>query len=140
MRTKAFFVSLLILLLAAAAPAGIQTTGTTIEAWIAPTLGASWVNTGGAKQVAGYRKDSDGRVWIHGNIKNGTTTDGTVLFTLPAGYRPVGTENVMCNFYSPAVTKFISGTLLIQTNGEVQMFYVSDPTELSFTDISFSTN
>lgn len=54
----------------------------------APTLGNSWVNSGGANEVAGYRLKA-GVVWLSGLIKSGTT--GTTIFTLPVGMRPLGT-------------------------------------------------
>jgi len=39
-------------------------------------------------QGAGYMTDGAGRVQLIGLIRAGTTTSGTVEFTLPAGYRP----------------------------------------------------
>ncbi|ASU83593.1 hypothetical protein CDO52_13030 [Nocardiopsis gilva YIM 90087] len=58
----------------------------TTDRWTAPTLVNSWVNFGGTWQVAEYRKDLSGRVWIRGTIDGGTA--GTVAFTLPSGFRP----------------------------------------------------
>lgn len=58
----------------------------TQEAWIAPTLLNSWANYGGTASTAGYMKDNMGFVHLKGLVKTGTP--GTVLFTLPAGYRP----------------------------------------------------
>jgi hypothetical protein len=60
------------------------------NAWIAPTLGNSWVNTGGATAAAGYRI-RDGVVYLRGSISNGTLGNDApagIAFTLPAGYRP----------------------------------------------------
>lgn len=59
------------------------------ENWIAPTLSGSWVNYGSGFATAGYMKDSMGFVHMKGLIKSGTST----AFTLPAGYRPVETQN-----------------------------------------------
>lgn len=56
--------------------------------WIAATLQNSWVNYGGLYAPASYRKDKYGRVHVRGLIANGTITNGTVLMTLPVGYRP----------------------------------------------------
>jgi type II secretory pathway pseudopilin PulG len=39
-------------------------------------------------QNAGYMTDSAGRVQVTGLIRNGTTANGTVMFTLPVGSRP----------------------------------------------------
>jgi hypothetical protein len=60
----------------------------TQEAWIAPTLLNSWVNYDGGStyNIAGYMKDSLGFVHLRGMVKSGT--DESIIFTLPAGYRP----------------------------------------------------
>lgn len=54
-----------------------------------PTLQNSWVdydtNTYGRPH---YTKDKTGTVMIHGLVKSGTVTTGTVIFNLPAGFRP----------------------------------------------------
>lgn len=66
-----------------------QKANKTQEAWIAPTLLNSWVNYGGGSyDDAGYFLDDFGFVNLRGVIKDGVTTAGTVLFTLPSGYRP----------------------------------------------------
>jgi hypothetical protein len=57
--------------------------------WIAPTLVNSWVNFGTSFAEAGYYIDALTRVHFRGLVKDGTVTPGTVLFTLPAGYRPL---------------------------------------------------
>jgi hypothetical protein len=46
----------------------------------------TWVNFGGTNESAQYMKDLMGFVHIGGVVKSGTI--GTVIFTLPAGYRP----------------------------------------------------
>lgn len=55
---------------------------------LAPTLLNSWVNYGSGYAPAGYYKDLSGMVHVEGMIKDGTTTSGTNLFNLPAGFRP----------------------------------------------------
>ncbi len=60
----------------------------TTGAWIAATLENSWVNYGSGKAAASYTRDPLGIVRLRGAIKNGTTTAGTTILTLPAGYRP----------------------------------------------------
>jgi len=59
--------------------------------WTKPTLSAGWSTFSSANAAEGYTKSSDGVVTLRGLIKGGTITNGTVLFTLPAGYRPTGT-------------------------------------------------
>lgn len=56
--------------------------------WIGPALSNNWVNFGGGYDTVGYMKDTMGFVHIRGFIKSGTATAGTLLFTLPAGFRP----------------------------------------------------
>jgi hypothetical protein len=55
-------------------------------AWTALTLVNSWANVAG-RRPAGYRKVMDS-VQVEAQITTGTATDGTTLFTLPAGCRP----------------------------------------------------
>jgi hypothetical protein len=59
-------------------------------AWTAPTLGNSWVDYGLGYSAAGYYKDATGAVHLQGAIKSGTV--GAAAFTLPAGYRPLGSN------------------------------------------------
>jgi len=88
---------------------------TTQEAWIAPTLQNSWVNYGSGFDAVGYMKDALGFVHIKGFVKSGTTTAATVLFTLPAGYRPGGNTYLTSGFGA-------GGTINaweLQTDGDV---------------------
>ena len=70
-----------------ATPKQYVESGAGVEAWIAPTLLNGWTNAGGGAATAGYHKDR-GKVYLKGRIASGTATGGTVLFTLPTGYRP----------------------------------------------------
>lgn len=56
------------------------------------TLQNGWTADTGAFTPASYWKDANSVVHITGLIRGGTATSGTVLFNLPAGYRPFGTE------------------------------------------------
>lgn len=56
----------------------------TQEAWIAPTLLNSWVDTPG-KQTR-YKKDSMGVVWVEMFVEGGALNNN--IFVLPTGYRP----------------------------------------------------
>jgi len=58
----------------------------TPEAWITPTLLNGWVNFGAPRESLSFRKTTSGDVVIRGNVKSGAS--GTVVFTLPTGYRP----------------------------------------------------
>jgi hypothetical protein len=55
--------------------------------WITPTLLNSWTNYGSGWNTAGYRKIA-GIVYLKGLVTGGT--QGTVVYNLPAGFRPIG--------------------------------------------------
>jgi hypothetical protein len=91
-------------------------------AWQAMSGGAVWIN---AAQINGwnstglptlqYRKLGD-IVYLRGGIKGGT--NGTVVFNLPVGYRPVT--------FTATLPTLVQGGLLgympINPNGDVQVF------------------
>lgn len=56
--------------------------------WIDAVLENGWVQYSDDNNLPKYTKLSNGIVLLKGMISSGTTTAGTVLFTLPAGYRP----------------------------------------------------
>jgi hypothetical protein len=60
--------------------------------WIlaASLLQNGWTDNGAGYRVSGYSKHTDGDVALRGRISGGTPAAGTVLLTLPAGYRPGG--------------------------------------------------
>ena len=55
--------------------------------WQTPTLLNSWVDYGSVFSPTLYRR-LNGVVFIKGLVKLGTVAAGTIIFTLPAGYRP----------------------------------------------------
>ena len=74
---------------------------TTINGWnlisgvpvtFIPTLLNNWVNYNDGFTTSGYWKDSNNQVHLRGLIKSGTVADGTVIFTLPQGFRPLQKE------------------------------------------------
>lgn len=76
-----------------------------------------WVGYTGT-ETARFIKSVDGLVTIAGSIKNGTTTNGTLLFTLPEGFRPATAVR------SPVYAYDIAGTthmaeLIIDVDGSV---------------------
>lgn len=103
------------------------------ESWTAPSLGNSWVNFGSPYNNAGYYKDKSGRVHLRGLIKSGTTSAGTIIFTLPNGYQPAATE-LRHVIVSPEVIARID----IQTNGNVVIgANLSSNAYLSLDGVSF---
>ncbi len=55
---------------------------------IAPALQNTFINYGGSYAPASYVQDSSGRVNIQGLLNNGTRTNGTVIFAIPAALQP----------------------------------------------------
>lgn len=58
------------------------------EIYTEATLTNGWVNFGNPYDTAGYMKDKTGWVHLKGLIKDGGTSQGITLFTLPSGFRP----------------------------------------------------
>lgn len=83
-------------------------------AWSNPTLLNGWGNHVAGPNV-GYYKDSVGNVHLQGLIQGGTVTVGTLVFTLPAGFRPFFGLRipVICS----NTTTLTPGVMLINTNG-----------------------
>jgi len=98
---------------------------------IAPTLLNNWQNYGAAYEVATYWKDKCNVVHISGMVKGGTVADGTVIFTLPAGYRPRTPEK----FITVSVNAIC--ILDIYTNGNVTIRAGANTSWLSLSGISF---
>jgi len=94
-------------------------TGTKVVGWLAPTFQNSWANVGGGAQAVEYFKDQNGVVYIKGECVGGAS--GTVAFTLPTGYRPLGLlrtygrANTASGEVPMAVEVATSGTVTIST-------------------------
>lgn len=78
--------------------------------WTALSLQNSWVNFGSGLPDASYTK-INGTVHLKGMIKDGVTTGGTLLFTLPAGFRPGDTRHL------GTVSNSAFGFLIINSDG-----------------------
>lgn len=88
---------------------GLEDTG-----WATPTLQNGWSSIGSGYVAARYRR-LNGIVYVQGTISGGTTTDGTVLFNLPAGFRPSASAQY------PVAAGSSSGTMRVevQSSGNV---------------------
>ena len=115
------------------AGATLSTSTITQESWTAPTLLNSWVNFGSPFQTARYRKDASGIVHVQGLIKDGTATDGTTLFTLPAGYRPDAQLIFMCGQFDN-----VYGRIDVHADGTVDLGTTGHATWQNIT-LSFAT-
>lgn len=85
------------------------------QAWQAPSLLNSWANYGIGHNPAGYFKDTLGIVHLRGLVKDGTV--GQAIFTLPTGYRPSYTEDIIVLCYNGA--DYVLGYLYITTAGSM---------------------
>jgi len=81
-----------VLIIAVAAYAGTINVSdfTSDSAWVEPSLQNGWVNFGGGFANVRYRKDGN-TIHLSGSAAPGTLTLDTLIFTLPAGYRPSAT-------------------------------------------------
>lgn len=80
-------------------------------AWQAATLNAPWTNYGDVFALAGYRRDA-GRVQLRGLVKAGS--GGTVVFVLPAGFRPPAQQT-----YTAVSDSSAQARVDVKANGEV---------------------
>lgn len=69
------------------------------ENWKPITLLNGWVNASGGRD-AKYYKDGFGTVYLCGMIMSGTTNNGTTIFSLPAGYRPLATRTILTRTFT----------------------------------------
>lgn len=67
------------------------TLGLVPVSWQTATLQNGWGNYGGGFNSFGFYIDKFGIVHLRGLINGGTSTVGTLLATLPSGYRPPNT-------------------------------------------------
>lgn len=79
----------------------------------------SWVDLGGGFSKARYQKNQN-KIHLYGTIASGTTTDGTIISTLPVGYRPQ--EDVLLPVSSNDGVNIQLGLLKVATNGEITTF------------------
>jgi len=104
-------------------------TGNLSTAWAPLTLQNGWVNEGsGNFGNASYRINKNGNLELKGRIKNGTNTTGTVIATLPNGFKPPKNSGliVAChngsNVGSGEIDVNADGTIIVAA---VSNYYVS---------------
>jgi hypothetical protein len=101
----------------------------------------AWHNAGGNWNSAGYRKMPDGTVMLRGgNILNGTSrADGTIIATLPVGYRPSADLILMGGNASAA--GFSPSVRIFWNTGDIQIFGMAASTSgaHSWDGIKFDT-
>ncbi len=90
----------------------------------------NWVAFLGTHAAFKYIKSADGLVHCYGAIKNGTTTNGTLITTLPQGFRP--SEIIRCpiqviNAGTPQIAE-----MTIESDGSVRINYVLTNAQVQF--------
>jgi hypothetical protein len=100
-----------------------------------PVLQNGWVDWNVSFETYFY-KDSDGIVHINGTLKNGTVTDGTVIFNLPVGYRPDENFRIGVVCYNGATGLLEPGEVVLTPTGDF-MASIVRAGRLNITGISF---
>jgi hypothetical protein len=102
-----------------------------------PTLVGGWTPYGSGFAVPSFWKDKEGVVHLQGLAGNlaPVPVNGTLLFTLPIGYRPSGGTLIfsVLNNNQPA-------RIDIGSNGNVTIAFLTSNAWLNLTGISFRTN
>jgi hypothetical protein len=99
--------------------------------WSNLTLQGGWSFYGGVYTTPQYTKSTDGMIVVKGFIKGGTITAGTVVATLPVGYRPLQTimiSDVAWDYYA---------RWDIQPNGNIVAQYIGNNGWASMNAITF---
>lgn len=109
----------------------------TQDAWTDATLGNSWVNFGSGYANGGYRLDKEGYVHLRGAIKSGTTTDATLLFTLPVGSRPANIMIMLAPCLAGTTPNGGMCQLLLGTDGTVRIYAAPGNGFLCFDGLTF---
>lgn len=99
------------------------------------TFANAWGNIGvGPTSPARFYKDGHGTVHLAGLIGLGTTTQGTLMFTLPAGFRPdYPTRHPVLTNNGSAL---VAGEIRIGTDGQVT-FWFGQNTYVSLDGVTF---
>lgn len=96
-----------------------------------PSLSNSWVEFSATQTSAQFMKSIDGMVHIWGIIKDGTTTNGTLLFTLPVGFRP--TEIMRFPIFVDNAGTAQIAQLVVESSGAVTIQFVLASDQLDLT-------
>jgi len=112
----------------------------TAEAWKALPFAAGWTNYGGSYEAGAFRKDQLGVVHLRGLVMlaNGTPAMGSVIGTLPPGYRPQTARLFVVHTGHP----YAAGRIDVDTSGQLVWFpgAIGEPDYTSLEGISFSTD
>ena len=99
--------------------------------WSNAALQNGWVAFGVPRATPGYRLWGP-NVQLRGTAKNGTVTQGTLLFTLSAGYLPAFTS------YPVGVSAGAIFSVQVNTNGQVTINWGATASDISFDGMNFT--
>lgn len=105
--------------------------------WANGALQNGWGVYGGGYLAPGYALDVNGKLMLRGGSNGGTITDGTLLFTLPAGSRPPGNIWLDASGYTGSAA--FSYALNITTGGAVNIYGVPSNHFIGLDGVTFST-
>lgn len=111
----------------------------TVGVWKNATISlAGWTSQGATENVLGYFKDRDGTVHLRGRVAGAAAAAGSLLFTLPVGFRPTNAKNIQYSGFG--AVSFVRGEVifLINASGSVQIL-TNNTTALDLNGVSFST-
>lgn len=86
------------------------------------TLQNSWVAFSGTSATLKYIKSTDGLIHIYGSLSSGTITNGTIITTLPIGFRPseiIRAPLMVVNAGTPQLAE-----ISVEPDGNVRINYV----------------
>lgn len=114
----------------------LVTTTNALSTLQTPILQNSWSNLSSARSQAGYYKDVSGVVHLQGTIQSGASD--TVVFTLPAGYRPLSMYMFACIAYPTGESNVpILCSCVVMNDGRVVISFPSTISYVSLDGISF---
>lgn len=105
------------------------------ETWHTLTLSNAWVAAGAPWATPAVRQMPDGTILLRGLITSGTNANGTVLFTLPVGYRPTSTVGFLCQG-DATISPFLAN-VQIATTGAVTVFNLGTAKAVVLDNIRF---
>lgn len=107
------------------------TDASTLPLWTDVALQNGWVYYGSGYNTAQFTKTSACRVFLKGLIKSGTATSGTLIGTLPVGFRPTGRL-----VFQVATSSNTSGRIDVAADGNIYIMAGSS-SWISLDSISF---
>jgi len=110
------------------------TSATQVLPWVTPTLLNSWVNQAGTLQYRAIGNLSDGEIHFRGYIDDGAS--GSIAFNLDSLHRP-SEQTIVSLSVGSLVTLNDQASAVIDTNGDVTIWFVGTSPPVSFGGVSF---